>query len=60
MRNIYLNIQHIYLYMPNILLSFLFSQLTNEKNKVIWENFKMNDANLHVTVLYISESRPTL
>lgn len=37
-----------------------FSQLTNEKNKVICENFKMNDANLHVTVLYISESRPTL
>lgn len=60
MCNIYLNIQHIYLYMPNILLSFLFSQLTNEKNKVICENFKMNDANLHVTVLYISESRPTL
>lgn len=60
MRNIYLNIQHIYLYMPNILLSFLFFPIDQWKNKVIWENFKMNDANLHVTVLNISESRPTL
>lgn len=46
MRNIYLNIQHIYLYMPNILLSFLFFPIDQWKNKVIWENFKMNDAKL--------------
>lgn len=46
MCNIYLNIQHIYLYMPNILLSFLFFPIDQWKNKVIWENFKMNDAKL--------------